>query len=211
VKVDFDLLSAVLRGGLDDVVRALREGAAPDALDSSGWSALMWAAGQGDVGKLRALLDRDADPFVRDGDGRTAYAVAAAAGRLAAMELLGEAEQRRDPAKAADSSGRHASRPYCRAYSVSRLAVFKGWPASARVVGEPASAAAAGGEAELLFFVHRSLRVTRSVFADAEAVLRGDEPGWADFCRDELGFRPVDDRDWAIAMSSLDGSDKTSQ
>lgn len=202
MKVEIDLLSAVLRGGVDDVVRALQEGGSPDALDSSGWSALMWAAGQGDVGKLRALLERGADPFVRDGDGRTAYAVAAAAGRLEAMDLLGQAEQSRDPAKAADSSGRHASRPYCRAYPASRLAVFKAWPASA---------AAAGDEAELLFFVHRSLRVTRSVFADDEAVLRGDEPGWADFCRDELGFRPVDDRDWAIAMNALDVSEKTSQ
>ena len=48
----------------------LRAGADPDLVDTGeGWSALMFAAGEGHVEVVRTLLAHGADPSLRDEDG----------------------------------------------------------------------------------------------------------------------------------------------
>ncbi len=193
-----DLLLAVLRGAASDVSSALAHGADPDAVDSLGWSVLMWAAGRGDTGMIDTLLAGGADVFVEDVDGRTAYAIAAAAGHLAAMQVLADAEQRVDPRRATGSSRRHEQRAYCRPYPAELLRRFRGWR---EPVPDAQGDLPIGPDTPL--FVHRSLRVTRSVFEDEGLVFPGDTTGWADFCRRELGFKPIDDRDWLTAVGRV--------
>lgn len=52
------------------------------------YSPLMWAAGNGNIGIMRLLLERGADPNLRNGRGVTALLPAAQDGRLDAVRLL---------------------------------------------------------------------------------------------------------------------------
>ena len=57
------------------------------------WSALMFAAGEGQDAVVRYLLEHKADPTLRDVDGDTAASFAAQRGHGALARLLNEAEQ----------------------------------------------------------------------------------------------------------------------
>lgn len=195
------LLSAILEGDADALATALAAGADPNRQDASGWSALTWAAGAGARDKVALLLRAGADPFVFGDDGRTPYLVAVAAGRAEVAQLLAEAEERAGGDEAQRSSRRHETRPYCRAYHAHEFRRFPGWREAPLTCPEPRPSHI---DADLLgpitdediLFLHRSLRVTRSVFEDELVVFDGSSPGWAAFCAETLGFRPMDDRDW---------------
>lgn len=78
------------------VERLLRRGLPPDARDSIGWSALMWASLQGRTDVARSLLDGGATLGIVDSDGNTPLILAARRGRLETVRLLLERGARAD-------------------------------------------------------------------------------------------------------------------
>ena len=66
----------------------LARGAAVDARDGQGRTALMWAAQDGRAETAKLLLRAKADAGLKGVDGRTASAIAAARGHAAIVELL---------------------------------------------------------------------------------------------------------------------------
>lgn len=208
MSAQFDLLTAVTQGDAQAVASALAAGVAPDLRDAVGWTPLMWAAGAGDIANVRQLLDAGADVFASDADGRTAYGVAVAARRKDVAFLLAQAERATGLPDVRGSSERHAHRPYCRAYPVDVLRRFARWDeafAAQAVNGAAADSpdhiSPAGTE---ILFLHRNLRVTRTVFEDDPAVFDGNAADWAAFCHSELAFKPVDDFDWISAFDRFE-------
>ncbi len=83
-----DLHRAVQAGDIDGLKAALSSGAAADARDRRGWTALMHAANKGHTLMVAPLLAAKADPNVRAADGATALFMAAAHGHGEIIELL---------------------------------------------------------------------------------------------------------------------------
>jgi len=86
----YDICDAARDGNEPAVMELLGKGA---NINSTGgrtldFSPLMWASEQGNVGMLRLLLDRGADPNVRNSRGVTALMLAATKGYLDAVRLL---------------------------------------------------------------------------------------------------------------------------
>jgi hypothetical protein len=67
------LMAAASNGGHLALVRLLVEkGANVNERDGLGWTALIWAAREGDVESVKYLLSKDADPNVKANDGKSA-------------------------------------------------------------------------------------------------------------------------------------------
>ncbi len=74
---------------------------------------------------------------------------------------------------------------YCKAYPAERFSDFAGWPKPDNTLPDA------------VFFVHDDFLVTTGALRKEEdIILKGDEPGWREFARGELGFDiPEDIRD----------------
>lgn len=83
-----DILALVAAGDQDGLAAALDGGAAPDAADRWGVSALAHAAARGDLEAVRLLLDRGAQVDQASAVGNSALMAAAAAGHIEVMRLL---------------------------------------------------------------------------------------------------------------------------
>jgi ankyrin repeat protein len=70
------LMYAALYGNVESCKLLLGEGAAVNARNTAGGTALMYAVD--DVAKVKLLLERGADPNLRSGEGRTALMIAVA-------------------------------------------------------------------------------------------------------------------------------------
>lgn len=143
-----------------------------DAVDEHGWTALCWAAGVGNAGIVRLLLDAGADGGVQVPDGRGPYEIALAAGHLGAAGLL-----RAD-------AGPMPTHPYCRAYPLSLLRRYAGWREEATT--------SARGDDEVVF-VHDDLTVTESAWRDEDVVFADASEPWRRFLEEEVGFHVPDD------------------
>jgi ankyrin repeat protein len=168
------LFEAVRAGTLDDVRQALD--AKPDLAtrDDKGWTALDWAAGRGDIDVVRALLDAGADPHATSEDQRSAYQIALAAGHRDTALTLREAE---DPTGGTDRRWR----PYCKAYPLSELRRFPGFPEA--------------GSDEEIAFLHDDLTVTKSMWPGEDVIYDDVTEEWARFCTEELRFEVPDELD----------------
>ena len=74
------LFIAVKANNASQVNEALEAGANINAKDSDGWTALMWALGEGYTAIAKALIDKKADVNAREGRGWTALMIAAGKG-----------------------------------------------------------------------------------------------------------------------------------
>ncbi|ACU37550.1 ankyrin repeat domain-containing protein [Actinosynnema mirum] len=170
--------------------RAVRELApTPEDLaarDEHGWSPLDWAAGGGDPVTTSVLLDAGADPTAVTGDGRTPYEIALAAGRREVAGMLRE--------HAGQQPGGWA--PYCRAYPLSALRAYRGWPSEAEK-----SARGGPPDGEAIGYVHDDFTVTTSMWPGEDVLLAEVTPEWKRFCSRELGFAVPDDLDLIPAAS----------
>ena len=196
-----DVRLAAKDGNLEGIRAAVAANEPIDEQDEHGWTPLCWAAGAGQLAAVEYLLAQGADPFVEGSDRRTPYLIAIAAGHAATAKLLAEAEMQAGGDKQERSSELHLTRPYSRAYRASQLRAFSGWKELELVRPDPLPAHIE--EEDLgpikdddLLFVHRSLRVTRSLFEDELLVFEGNADGWREFCEDELEFKPMNDFDW---------------
>ncbi|SHF86334.1 ankyrin repeat domain-containing protein [Streptoalloteichus hindustanus] len=167
------LVAAVRDGDAEALRAALGRGEDPAERDERGWAALDWAAGRGDVPAVRALLDAGADPRARGPEGRSPYEIAVAAGKVDAARVLREVT----------GEGADGWRPYCKAYLVAALRAFPDW---STVDGE-------GLTAETVVYLHHDLTVTRSIWHGEDVLWSHSSPEWAEFCREDLGFRVPDD------------------
>jgi len=142
------------------------------------WIRLEHAAGRGDIEQLRELLAAGADPLRAGTDGRTAYRIALAAGRLAAARELRAAEDAASP----DGSPDRAWRPYTRGYPLAELRAFPNWPGDE-------------GEDGDVVFMHDDLTVTKGFLPGVDVILSTVTVEWERFCRETLGFTVPDDFD----------------
>jgi hypothetical protein len=67
-----ELLLAVKQGDIETVRKLLRDGVSPDTADAKGIPAILYAAANMDVGKIKALLDTGANVGKKSGAGRKA-------------------------------------------------------------------------------------------------------------------------------------------
>lgn len=79
--IDRDLIEAVKKGSAAIVHAFLAKGAAANARDAKGGTALHWAVGRGSLEVVELLLAQGADVNATDGTGQTALAVALKKGR----------------------------------------------------------------------------------------------------------------------------------
>ncbi|GAA0416026.1 ankyrin repeat domain-containing protein [Streptomyces luteireticuli] len=159
------------------------------ARDGTGWSALDWAAGHGDVATVTALLDAGADPLATGEEERSPYGIALAAGHRDAARILRERAQQsggQDPAA--------PWMPYCRAYPLKALRAYHDWPAEA-----------GGTPDDALVYLHHDFTVTSGIWPGEDVVFDARTPEWERFCRRELGFAVPDDLD--LVTEPATGSD----
>lgn len=105
---EMDIITAASMGDFRRVQLLLKDGADASAVNSSGWTPLMYAAHYGHIGVVRVLLEAGCDVDQREWkDQRTALMLAASNGHTKCLDLLiscGSAD-----IHAADSSGKTAA------------------------------------------------------------------------------------------------------
>ena len=215
------LIGAVRSGDATQARALLAAGADVAARDSDGWSALDWAAGQGDQELIGQLLAAGADAAAAAEDGRRPYDIAVAAGHRAVALVLRDAVGEAGPEGAAD----YRWRPYCRAYPVAELRRYPGWPAApaqqpgpgtagesgaadesgaagesgaadeSGAAGESGAADGSGGQQDQIVFLHDDLTVTASMWPGEDVIFDAVTDEWAQFCAAELGFAVPDEID----------------
>jgi ankyrin repeat protein len=185
------LISAVRSGDAAQARALLAARADVAARDEDGWSALDWAAGQGDLELIEQLLAAGADAMAATEDGRRPYDIAVAAGHRAAALALRDAAGRADPAAAAD----YRWRPYCRAYPVAELRRYPGWPADRADQPGAVLAERPGGHPDQIVFLHDDLTVTASMWPGEDVIFDAVTDEWTQFCAGELGFAVPDEID----------------
>jgi ankyrin repeat protein len=187
----YPLISSVRAGDAGQTRELLAARADVAARDEDGWSALDWAAGQGDLELIGQLLAAGADAVAAAEDGRRPYDIAVAAGHREAALVLRDAAGLADPAAAAD----YRWRPYCRAYPVAELRRYPGWPADQADQPEAGPAQEAGGQPDQIVFLHDDLTVTASMWQGEDVIFDAVTDEWARFCAGELGFAVPDEID----------------
>jgi ankyrin repeat protein len=86
---DAGLEKAVIDGDIDKIRSLIAGGAALNARDKKGWTALMHAAFRGNIGAVRALLSGKADPNLAEASfGRTALILATTQGHADVVQAL---------------------------------------------------------------------------------------------------------------------------
>ena len=163
-----------------------RPAADPDEVDENGWTALCWAASQGNLTAVEILCRAGADVFKCGEDQRTPYKIALAASHRAVAQRLRESERATGSDLDLTSSRENEGRLYCKAYRTAELSQFPHW--SALTTGEALAQ-------EEPMFIHQNYVVTRSIWHDKDIVLANVTEEWKTFCDQHLGFRVPDDFD----------------
>lgn len=197
---DLKLIEAVKAGNSYAVTELIDSGADVNQQDEHGWTPLNWAAGKGDIGTLKALLNHGADVSKTGRDERTPYMIALAAGQAEAARLLRDAEAR----TGAIESNR-PERPYCKAVVLKHARQYPAWSESrinwkqSQDDERPEVAADTLAEDDVVF-LHRDLSVTQSMWPGENVIFNQVTPEWEKYCREALKFNPPDDLD-LLALS----------
>lgn len=170
---EMQMIEAVKTGEADRVQALIASGCDLEQKDSNGWTALNWAAGQGDPAIVRLLLDAGADISNTGRDLRTPYQIALAAARVEAAELL-QHVGREQGIEQQSLFG-----PYCKAYPVSAFEQFPGWRTDLAH--------------DAIVYLHRDFSVTASMWHGESVVFDLISDDWRNYCCDRLAFRvPTD-------------------
>jgi len=187
------LIASVLAGDLESMRSALQAGVSIEEQDADGYTALCWAAANGNLQAVDELVSLGADVFHATRDGRTAYLIALGAGKVDVAHRLEAAEAERGGDNGLGSSRSSESRPYCRAYSIEELRTFPEW--SDRSTGSLPSDQFEEFTAGTIVFLQRDFTVTRSLWAHESIIWDRVTPAWRSFCATDLGFRVPSDFD----------------
>ena len=211
-----DLINAVKANDLPLVRQLLDEGTDVNQQDEHGWTALNWAAGQGNLEVVTLLVQREANLFKTGTDQRTPYLIALAAGREQVARFLHRTEKEKN---LADSPNRH-DREYCKAYYLRQLRQFPAWtenppqrkPPSTE---QPDDKDQTNEESRLtddsIVFIHHDYSVTASIWHDEDVLFKSRKPEWKTFCEQGLGFRVPDDFDLMVSDHELEAAVKTEE
>lgn len=190
--MDQSLIEAARSGDLVKAEALLSSGAEVDETDEIGWTALTFAAGQGDMAMVRFLVERGADPFKVGRDERTPQMVALAAGHVEVMEYLRQTEDNLDAERARLL---RPERLYSRAYHLRDLKQFSGWSEIAAADGEESSD-------DQIVFIHQDFRVTETIWPDEKVIIDQISDSWREFCANTLGFKVPSDSDLMVSSAS---------
>lgn len=157
-----------------------------DSVDENGWTALCWAASQGNLPATEVLCAAGANVFKCGEDQRSPYKIALAASHRAVAQRLREAERAAGGDLDRTSSRENEDRLYCKAFRAAELSQFPHW--MQLIAGEAPAP-------EEPVFVHQNYVVTRSIWHDKDIVLANVTDEWRTFCVRTLGFRVPDDFD----------------
>lgn len=187
---ELELIEAVKNGEIDRIEILLNEGIDIEQKDEYGWTALNWAAGQGNTGIVEKLLSSGANIANVGRDKRSAYQIALAAAHVETASSLLKAEQE------ASIDHKMAVRPYCRAYPIKELRQFSDWHELMSGLTEDA-----------IVFVHQDLSVSRSMFHGKDAVFNNISSSWKTFCKNQLAFAVPTD----LALAALFAASKSGE
>ena len=185
---DLKLIEEAKAGNSKGVEALIESGADVNQQDEQGWTALNFAAGNGDVALVKLLVEKGADVFKVGRDQRTPYMIALAAGRAEAARFLKEAE---------DNSPSNApvrpAREYCKAYHLGDLRKFAGWKEGQTAPDN--GDAGRGYNDETIVYLHQDFTVTESMMRNEDVIFNDVTPEWEEFCRSSLQFKVPDDFD----------------
>ena len=192
---DNKLIETAKKDNMDAMLAVLRDQPDVNVQDEYGWTSLNWAAGRGDAGMVKLLLEKGADCTLKGRDNRSAWMIARAAGHRNVADLLMEAEKRqniwKDPC---------ADVPYCRAYRLEALRAFPQWievGAASQLAGVAddrhgndqarATMNELGGDS--IVYVHEDYVVTALMWKHEDVHFDKVTPEWISFCRETLKFQ----------------------
>ncbi len=162
------LIDAAKAGDVNRVQALIEAGEDLEQKDGYGWTALNWAAGQGDPVIVLLLLEAGANAANSGRDLRTPYQIALAAGQVEIATLLQQAEQR---------SG---LRSYCKAYPVK---AFDYNPADWKALLVD----------DAVVFLHQDFSVTALMRHGEDVLFDRVSEEWRSYCREHLDFHvPTD-------------------
>lgn len=182
---ELKLIEAVKNGEIDRIETLLSDGVDIDQKDDYGWTALNWAAGQGNTGIVEILLSAGANVANFGRDKRSAYQIALAAAHVETASVLQQAEQK------SSIDFKLEVRPYCRAYPVAELRQFSDWHESPPSLAD-----------DTIVFVHQDLSVTRSMFHGKDVVFNNIFSSWKMFCKNQLAFAVPSDLELAASFAA---------
>lgn len=169
------LIEAAKAGDVNRVQALIEGGEDLEQKDDYGWTALNWAAGHGDAGVVRLLLEVGANAVNSGRDLRTPYQIALAAAQVEVAIQLQQAEQN------SGIASERPVRPYCKAYPAKAIDQFSGWQARQT----PAD--------DAVVYLHQDFSVTASMWHGEDVVFDRVSEDWRSYCRDLLGFHvPTD-------------------
>src|SRR5262249_31136642 len=108
---DLKLIEAVKNGDYKEAERLVKAGGDINQQDEHGWTPLNYAAGKGNLPMVQFLIENGSDLFRVGRDRRLPYDIALAAGHVAVVKYLKDAEDRRSSEKPF-----RPERKYCKAY-----------------------------------------------------------------------------------------------
>lgn len=200
------LIELVKAGSRKEVEELIESGAEVNQTDEQGWTALNFAAGSGDLGLVKFLVDKGADVFMVGRDLRTPYLIALAAGHAEVAKFLKEAE-RSSPERMPD----RPDREYCKAYVLGDLLKFPGWSES-RINWREKGSGLDNEEAdkelndESIVYLHQDFTVTESMWHNENVIFNDVTAEWKGFCRETLQFKAPDDFDLIATSRSASES-----
>lgn len=161
------LIEAVKTGDSTTVQTLLNSHIDIEQNDEYGWTALLWAAGQGQTAIVQLLLNAGANVARSGRDNRTAYQIAIAATHVDTALILQQAEQKQGLKTAVHF--------YCKAYPVEALRQFPEW-------------SELGSTDDGIVYLHQDFSVTACLWHDQEVLFRSLSPAWEKFCTEQLAF-----------------------
>jgi hypothetical protein len=196
---NIEVIEAV-KAGSSNIEELLAAGEDVNQQDEQGWTPLNWAAGKGDLGIVKLLLDRGADVFKVGRDQRTPHKIALAAGHSEVVRLLKQAEEAADGEHEEESPRQHA-----KAYVLRDLRAFDGW-AEDKINWKENSHAGQNGDGGVgdgladddIVFLHEDFTVSRSIWRDENIIFNQVTPEWRHFCENVLQFKVPDDLDLIV-------------
>ncbi|MEQ1559089.1 MAG: ankyrin repeat domain-containing protein [Methyloglobulus sp.] len=179
---------------------------------------LIEAVENGEIDRIKNLLDEEVDIEQKDDYGWTALNWVAGKGNTRVVEILlsaganisnvgrdkrtayqialaaahietASALQKAEQKAFVDME--MAVRPYCRAYPVAELRQFSDWHELLSDLAEDA-----------IVFVHQDLSVTRSMFHGKDFVFNNISTSWETFCKNQLAFAVPTDLELAASFAA---------
>jgi len=206
-----------------------------DIYDNLTNTQLIAAVRDGDVNKVKELLDGGADVNEPGEQGWTPLNWASGKGNLELVTLLVEkgadvfkvGRDQRTPQMIALAAGRadvvrylrdaedrvegdkpaRPQRKYCKAYHMSDFRQFAGW-SEGRINWKKSADEAEDkqlGDDDVVF-LHEDYTVTLSIWANENVLFNNVTPEWKNFCDTSLGFKVPDDLDLIVAANSAANS-----